>query len=140
VSISEELRSRIGVQADHRCGYCQSSQRYVFAPLEVDHILPRAYGGADDEDNLWLACLICNGFKSARMDAVDPLTGESVRLFNPRRQNWIDHFAWSTSGVQIVGLTPTGRATVMALNLNNVIAAMVRHEWVSAGWHPPVKD
>jgi len=140
VSISEELRSRVSVQADHRCGYCHSSQRYVFAPLEIDHLLPTAHGGTDDEDNLWLACRMCNGFKSAQVGALDPLTGENVRLFNPRQQRWGDHFVWSTGGVQIVGLTATGRATVMALHLNNVIAVMVRHEWISAGWHPPVKD
>lgn len=29
------------------------------------------------------------------------------------------------------------RATVSALDLNNVISAMVRRNWVGAGWHPP---
>jgi L-lactate dehydrogenase (cytochrome) len=30
-----------------------------------------------------------------------------------------------------------GRATVIALQLNHVMAVMVRREWVAAGWHPP---
>lgn len=66
-----------------------------------------------------------------------PLTGEEVPLFNPRKQLWAEHFMWSEDGTQVVGLTSCGRATVITLQLNNVIAVMVRREWVAAGWHPP---
>jgi len=37
----------------------------------------------------------------------------------------------------IVGLTPTGRATVTALNLNNPYIVPARRLWALAGWHPP---
>lgn len=137
MSISDEQRERIRKQAGDRCGYCQSSQRYVFGPLEIDHLTPTARGGTDDEENLWLACRMCNGFKSDHTHGRDPVTGEEIRLFNPRTQRWTEHFAWSEDGTQIVGLTPCGRATVVMLQLNNVIAVMVRREWVAAGWHPP---
>lgn len=80
---------------------------------------------------------MCNGFKSDHTHGTDPLTGEDVPLFHPRRQQWADHFAWSTDGQLVLGLTSCGRATVVALQLNNVIAVMVRREWVAAGWHPP---
>jgi HNH endonuclease len=139
VSISEELRARIRAQAGDRCGYCQSAQRYVFAPLEIDHIIPTARGGTDEEENLWLACRMCNGFKGDRTHGLDPLTGQAVPLFDPRQQQWAEHFTWSADGLQIIGLTPCGRATVVMLQLNNVIAVMVRREWVSAGWHPPTE-
>ncbi|HVO71043.1 MAG TPA: HNH endonuclease signature motif containing protein [Aggregatilineaceae bacterium] len=137
MSISDELRERVRKQAGNRCGYCQSSQQYVFGPLEIDHLTPTAHGGTDDEENLWLACRMCNGFKSDHTHGRDPVTGEEIRLFNPRTQRWAEHFAWSEDGTQIVGLTPCGRATVVVLQLNNVIAVMVRREWVAAGWHPP---
>jgi hypothetical protein len=136
VSVSEELRARIRTQAGNRCGYCQSAQRYVFAPLEIDHIIPTARGGTDEEENLWLACRMCNGFKGDRTHGLDPLTGQEVPLYDPRQQQWAEHFSWSADGLQIIGLTPCGRATVVMLQLNNVIAVMVRREWVSAGWHP----
>jgi hypothetical protein len=139
VSISEELRARIRAQAGDRCGYCQSAQRYVFAPLEIDHIIPTARGGTDEEENLWLACRMCNGFKGDRTHGLDPLTGQEVPLFDPRHQHWAEHFAWSADGLQVIGLTPCGRATVVMLQLNNVIAVMVRRESVSAGWHPPTE-
>jgi len=136
VSISDALRDRIRAQADNRCGYCQSAQRHVFAPLEIDHLAPITRGGSDEEENLWLACRMCNGFKSDRVDGPDPVTGKDIRLFQPRQQQWPDHFAWSGDGLRVIGLTPCGRATVAALQMNNAIAVMVRREWVSAGWHP----
>ncbi|MCE2487684.1 MAG: HNH endonuclease [Desulfurellaceae bacterium] len=131
------MRDRTRSQARNRCGYCQSSQQYVLGQLEIDHILPKARGGADAEDNLWLACRMCNGFKATQTRARDPATDRSVRLFNPRRQSWARHFEWSKDGTRIIGRTACGRATVVALQLNHVIAIMVRREWVEAGWHPP---
>jgi hypothetical protein len=80
---------------------------------------------------------MCNGFKGAQTHGRDPLSGRRVRLFNPRRQRWSRHFAWSDDGIRIIGRTACGRATVLALQLNNPIAVLVRREWVGAGWHPP---
>jgi hypothetical protein len=137
VSISKRLRDRIRRQADDRCGYCLSPQKLVLGQLEIEHLLPRALGGKDDEDNLWLACRMCNGYKGKQIKAIDPQTEQPAALFNPRKQKWSEHFMWSEDGSMIIGLTPTGRATVEALQLNNPLALVVRLEWVSAGWHPP---
>lgn len=135
--VPEALRTRVRIQAGNRCGYCQSSQRYVLGLLEIDHIIPTAQGGLDDEENLWLSCRMCNGFKGTQTHARDPITGRRVRLFHPRRQRWDRHFLWSEDGTRILGRTVCGRATIIALQLNNVIAVIVRREWVAAGWHPP---
>jgi HNH endonuclease len=135
--ISESLRARIQTQAKNRCGYCLSSQAYIMGILEIDHFTPRSKGGTDDEENLWLACSLCNVFKGSQTHATDPLTRRHIRLFNPRRQKWSRHFAWSTDGTQIIGHTACGRATVVALRLNNPIGVNVRAAWVAVGWHPP---
>ena len=37
-------------------------------------------------------------------------------------ERWSDHFTWSADGTRILGRTPCGRATVVCLQLNNVIA------------------
>jgi hypothetical protein len=139
-ALTDETRARVRAQAGDRCGYCHSPQKYVLGPLEIDHIIPQARGGTDDEANLWLACRLCNGYKGAQTQGYDPVTSRLVELFNPRRQRWSEHFAWSEDGMRIVGQTDCGRATVLALQLNNVIAVMVRREWVAAGWHPPAED
>lgn len=73
-----------------------------------------------------------------RMHGVDPETSEAARLFNPRLQNWFEHFRWTSDGLRIVGLTPTGRATVAVLHLDgDPDALQVRSYGVLAGWHPP---
>ncbi len=138
-AIPEDVPARIRVQASDRCGYCRSHQRYVLGLLEIEHIIPTARGGSDEEENLWLACRLCNGYKAIQTHAVDPLTGRRVRLFDPRRQQWARHFRWSADGTEVRGRTATGRATVVALQLNNPIARMVRSAWVSVGWHPPIE-
>ncbi len=102
-------------------------------PLHVEHIIPLAAGGNSDEENLWLACPLCNGFKGSQTHHPDPETGEAAPLFNPRRQNWRDHFQWSAGGVEIQGMTPTGRATVVALKLNNENLTRARRRWVLVG-------
>ncbi|NJN65781.1 MAG: HNH endonuclease [Chloroflexaceae bacterium] len=135
--VPDAVRQRVREQARDRCGYCQGKQQYVFAPLEIDHIIPTARGGTDEEDNLWLACPMCNSFKGIQAQALDPLSGQYARLFNPRHQQWSRHFQWSEDGTQIIGRTVTGRATVVALQLNNILAVVVRAAWVSAGANPP---
>src|SRR5258708_5281869 len=111
--IPREMRERVAAQARHRCGYCLTAEAIVGTPMEVDHLIPEALGGLTEEGNLWLACSLCNDHKSDRVAALDPVTGEVVRLFNPRRQVWTEHFRWTEEGDCILGLTPVGRATVV---------------------------
>jgi len=107
--------------------------------LVVDHILPRSRGGAEDLTNLCAACYRCNEYKAARTHAVDPATGEMAPLFNPRTQAWRDHFAWANGGAHVIGLTSTGRATVIALQLNNDYVVEARVLWIARHWHPPAE-
>ena len=128
-----EIERRVRKDAQNRCGDCLSPQR-----LEIEHIIPIAKGGSNDESNLWLACPICNRYKSDKITNIDSETGEIVKLFNPRTQIWSEHFFWTKDGLQIVGKTPTGRATVKVLHLSDDADALeVRSYWVLAGWHPP---
>jgi hypothetical protein len=135
--VSKELRERVAIQARHRCGYCLTAELIVGAPMEIDHLIPQSLGGLTEETNLWLACSLCNDFKSNRIAFLDPISGEIVRLFDPRRQVWKEHFRWTDPGDEIVGITPIGRATVDALRLNRVSLVTARRLWVLAGWHPP---
>jgi hypothetical protein len=83
------------------------------------------------------ACPACNGHKYAKTHAPDPETGRPVRLFNPRRQRWARHFAWSTDALLIEGRTATGRATVAALGLNSAALVNLRRALAAVGEHPP---
>ncbi|MBI3920706.1 MAG: HNH endonuclease [Armatimonadetes bacterium] len=136
-AIPSAVRARVRQKARNRCGYCRSHQQYVLGILQVEHIIPKVSGGSDDEENLWLACSMCNNAKHAQTHAMDPLTRQRVRVFNPRKQRWQRHFRWSSDGVRILGRTACGRATVAALNMNNLISVTVRQKWIEAAWHPP---
>jgi 5-methylcytosine-specific restriction endonuclease McrA len=93
--VSERLKIKIRQQADDRCGYCQSLQKYVWGTLEIEHIIPKSKGGSNDQQNLWLACRPCNLYKSDQTHGIDPITEENSALFNPRTQQWREHFSWS---------------------------------------------
>jgi len=56
------------------------------APTFVDHIVPRALAPelVNDLDNVALACRPCNLHKADRTHAIDPETGDGVRLFHTR--------------------------------------------------------
>ena len=113
-NIPGSLRQRVTDYFLHRCAYCQTAERVIGAPLEMDHIVPESQGGLTTEENLGLACSPCNNHKADHTTALDLVTGEIVPLFNPRQQRWLDHFAWTKDSELMVGLTATGRATVVA--------------------------
>lgn len=139
-SIPDHIRAQVRQRAGDRCEYCLSQQEYVMGRLQIDHIQPVAKGGTDSENNLCLACELCNQYKWTQIKAHDPETSEIFPLFNPRQQKWTEHFGWSEDGTEILGRTACGRATVEALRLNNALAVLVRRNWVRAGWYPPTVE
>lgn len=136
-SISKTLRLLVTSEAGGRCEYCRTSSRIIGMPLVIDHIIPQSAGGSDKRENLAASCYRCNEFKGAKTNEIDPEMGELVPLFNPRLQKWAEHFSWGNGGTHIVGLTPTGRATVVALRLNNEYVVESRSLWIAQNWHPP---
>jgi hypothetical protein len=135
--IPQAIRDRVAEYFQYRCAYCQTSQQIIGPLLEIDHIVPIAHGGQSHEDNLALACPMCNGHKSDLTEAIDPQTGLAVPLFNPRHHRWSAHFHWIEDGTVVHGVTATGRATVEALKVSHRDIVTVRQLWVSVGWHPP---
>jgi hypothetical protein len=135
--VTTRLRRLVVDRAGGRCEYCGLSQEGQEATFHIDHIVPRVAGGPTVAENLALACVSCSLRKEARRSASDPLTGRRVALFHPRRQRWADHFQWH--GVTVVGRTPTGRATVVALQMNRSLILAIRQEEADRGRHPPLR-
>ncbi len=140
MSISNKIRSEVTTRADYRCEYCRTSSRIIGMPLVMEHILPKTAGGKDESKNLAASCYRCNEFKGAKTHATDPQTGQLVALFNPRQESWLEHFTWVNGGIHIAGLTTTGRATVIALRLNNESITEARALWIESNWHPPANQ
>jgi hypothetical protein len=132
--ISSVMRAAIVRRAGNCCEYCQLSQAGQEATFHIDHVLPRAEGGQTIEDNLALACVSCSLHKAAKLTATDPDTRETAALFNPRSQNWADHFRWERE--RMAALTATGRATIAALQLNRPLILSIREEETFRGRHP----
>jgi hypothetical protein len=62
---------------------------------------------------------------------VDPLTKRIVPLFNPRTDQWSEHFR--TEGGRIIALTPIGRATAALLHFGEADREEARHNLWLAG-------
>ncbi|MGD2184423.1 HNH endonuclease [Lusitaniella coriacea] len=135
--LSESLRAQIADADRRRCCYCLTTEANSGIPMTHDHILPRSKDGETTFENVCLACRTCNEFKSDLTEAVDPLSGETMPLFNPRTQQWSEHFGWNLDSTRIEGLTAIGRATIVALRMNNPVIVAARRRWAISGWHPP---
>ena len=134
-NVPERLRRLVVNRAAGRCEYCGLSQEGQEATFHIDHVLPLSAGGASTEGNLALACVSCSLRKESRRSAIDPSSGRRVPLFHPRRQRWLDHFRWD--GATVAPLTATGRATIVALQMNRPLILSIRTEEAHRGRHPP---
>jgi len=126
-------------RAGNLCEYCQlpqATQEATFHVDHVDHVHPRSQSEPTAIENLALACVTCSLKKAARTHAADPDTNEEVLLFNPRTDNWTQHFAFSESGT-LLALTPIGRAMVELLAMNRPAIVMIRLELAILGRFPP---
>ena len=124
----------VAERAVRRCEYCSLSAEGQAATFHVDHIVPQVAGGLTMMENLALACIHCSLRKGARRSAIDPKSGSEVPLFHPRRDSWAENFRWN--GVELMGRTATGRATVAALNLNSAEHLVIRGYEMQLGRHP----
>jgi hypothetical protein len=113
--ISARLRALVQERAGKRCEYCGIHQADSFLGCQVDHIVSEKHGGATTEENLALACTVCNRAKGTDIAGIDDFGGIAP-LFHPRLDRWAEHFR--REGRKIVGLTPKGRVTARLLRFN----------------------
>ncbi len=135
--VSAKLREIVAKRSHHRCAYCLTDEQISGVLFTIDHIIPQALGGQTVAENLCLACWDCNLIKNKRIADIDPETGQMTSLFHRYKHLWQEHFAWQDKGLLVIGLTPTGRATVNLLKLNRPALVHAREWWIKVGWHPP---
>jgi HNH endonuclease len=137
MAISASTKRLVFERAKGYCEYCKLHLAYSSSPFCVEHIQPRKKSGSDSTNNLACSCMGCNGFKHTKTTAIDAETGTIVPIFNPRETPWAEHFAWDATFLNIIGLTPTGRATVSTLQLNRKALVNIRRALLLCGDHPP---
>ena len=123
----EALRQAVRERAEKHCEYCRLPDVLPqILRFHLEHIVARQHGGVTSLENLAWSCQRCNLHKGPNLTGVNPDTSVVVKLFNPRQDQWPDHFAFD--GLKLIGLTATGRATIWLLKMN----AEERLRWRSA--------
>lgn len=128
-----DLATEVRRRASHRCEYCLLSQGLFRRRFHIEHIIAKQHGGVTHLDNLALACWQCNLKKGPNLTGIDPETEQITRLFHPRQDTWGEHFQLRENRtiperVEIIGLTPVGRATRRLLDMNEDLRQALRYE------------
>lgn len=131
---SKYLRKLIAVRAGFRCEYCQILEYLSNYEYHIEHIIGLQHGGSDMPDNLAYACAWCNWKKGPNIATMLLPDQTLVPLFNPRTQNWLDHFEVDPVGC-LKGKSPTGRATIKLLDLNHQGKVEERAEIIKSGFY-----
>jgi len=131
------VREKVARRAGHRCEYCRAPENICAYTFHLEHIVPRSKGGSNNYENFALACFFCNSGKSSHTTGRDPKTGGQVALFNPRTDDWHEHFECSKDFAKILGRTPMGRATVERLKMNTELRKEARIYWRMTKTWPP---
>lgn len=122
-------------RAAGRCEYCCMHQALQGATFHVEHVIPRCLGGLTEIANLAWACPSCNLHKSNRVEARAPGAQVAVPFFNPRTDQWNEHFRWD--GFVVIGQTQIGQATIDALQFNLDRRIKIRQAEALFGLFPP---
>jgi len=128
------LRRQVITRAGNCCEYCLLNADDAWFPHEPDHIMSEKHGGPTTSENLALSCFDCNRYKGSDIASRDPETNELVPLFDPRRDQWADHFV--IEGGTILALTPIARPTARLLRLNLPERTEVRETLRRSGRYP----
>ena len=125
------LRDAVRDRAGRRCEYCRLPDSILHAVFQVDHIVAKQHGGGDEPENIAWCCSRCNAYKGPNLSSIDPDSNVVVTLYHPRQQRWDEHF--ELRGPLLVGLTPTGRATVRLLAMNDSHRVPLRQWFIEDG-------
>ena len=129
--MAKSRRQLVRDRASQRCEYCQMPQPCDVQPFQLDHIRAQKHSGPNAVSNLAWSCLPCNTFKGPNVAGYDPESDSLQPLFNPRRDDWSEHFQWD--GPLLVGLTAVGRTTIEVLRINQRERVELRRLLIATG-------
>lgn len=135
--ISADLRRHAKQQANNACEYCLIHEDDTFFGCHIDHVISEKHGGKTEASNLAVACTFCNLHKGSDIASLSS-EGELTRFFNPRTDQWTDHFG--LKGALVYGLTPIGEVTVRILKINHSDRILEREALIAVGRYPPATD
>jgi hypothetical protein len=125
----------VAVRAARACEYCRIREEDTFFGCEVDHIISEKHGGQTLAENLAYACLVCNRNKGSDIGSILRPAGALTRFFNPRLDDWSDHFA--LDGAIIRPISEIGQVTEFIFRFNELERVAERRALQAAGRYPP---
>lgn len=130
-NISAFLKKQVRKRAKYLCEYCHADELWQFVLFTIDHIIPVSKEGKDELENLALACFHCNRYKSNKQFV------NNIKVFNPRKMSWNEHFSWSEDYLQILHQTEIGQVTIESLQMNRPRIIQIRKDDILVNRHPP---
>ena len=134
-SFKKQLRQLLSIRAGGRCEYCRVLEYLSNFEYHIEHIIGLQHGGSSLTTNLAFACSWCNWKKGPNISTILIPGGSLIPLFNPRTQNWFDHFEAISSG-WLLEKTAIGEATIKLLELNHPERIIERAEMMERGFYP----
>jgi hypothetical protein len=135
--MKESIKQAVRNRAKSCCEYCLAQEQYSADVFSIEHIIPLSKGGTNDLSNLAFSCQCCNNHKYIAIEALDLVTGLMTPLYHPRINEWSEHFTWSEGFSELIGISPTGRATITRLKMNRSGLINLRKVLVEVRQHPP---
>ena len=132
--ISDTLRNIVFERAKGKCEYCLISEADTFHALQIEHIISVKHGGSSFAENLALACSVCNRNKGSDVGTYLFSSDEFIRFFNPRKDNWEEHF-YLKDGL-ILHKTKIGEGTIKILGFNSEELVVDRKMLIQVGRYP----
>jgi len=132
--VSNSLRELVARRANYKCEYCLIAESDTYLGCQVDHIISVKHGGLTTESNLAYACTFCNRFKGSDIASIIPDTGELFRLYNPRSDEWREHFTFDN--LTIRSKTNIGEVTTRILKFNTQERILERELLIKTGRYP----
>jgi len=131
---SKSLERFVKNRAQFRCEYCLFPENWSDLPFAIDHIVARQHRGRTRVENLAFSCGTCNRHKGPNIAGIDPVSKQLTRLFNPRIDQWQDHFEYR--GAVIKGRTAIGRTSVVVFDMNRLSSRLARQSLLQIGSLP----
>lgn len=103
-----------------KCVFCGASEEMTGRAHQIDHFYPRVAGGSNNEDNLLVACVPCNGAKQGRVfkSIEDCRTWLHWRFWASSRQRYVKHRRYAFDGKG-----PSQSETELGVELNSITVA-----------------
>ena len=100
--LKSKYKQKLRAKLPKECAWCGATDN-----LTIDHIVPRCFGGTNEQHNLQILCAPCNAQKSHREQ---PRCPRPVADLTVRSKRGLKRRAWFRRQAQRGGTTPTAPA------------------------------